>query len=130
MRRLLLGMSQTKLADAVDITFQQVQKYENGTNRVSASTMQEFANILNVPVSFFFEGAPEIRVTGNGKVSKKAATTPAYVTTFLSRREGHAIMKAFAQISDRTVWGRLVALAKELAGNGGSLKSIKGGPRR
>src|SRR5476649_343146 len=56
MRRMMLGMSQTKLGDALGITFQQVQKYENGANRVSASRLQHTAHILQVPVSFFFEG--------------------------------------------------------------------------
>lgn len=58
MRRMMLSMSQEKLADGLDLTFQQVQKYEKGTNRIGASRMQQIANILQVPVSFFFEGAP------------------------------------------------------------------------
>src|SRR5674476_498199 len=58
MRRQALGKSQTWLADAVDLTFQQIQKYEKGTNRIGSSRLQQFANILDVPVSFFFEGAP------------------------------------------------------------------------
>ena len=58
MRRLMLGMSQAYIADAVGVTFQQVQKYEKGTNRVSASRLQHLSQILQVPVPFFFEGAP------------------------------------------------------------------------
>ena len=58
MRRMMLGMSQEKLGDALGLTFQQVQKYEKGTNRIGASRLQQISNILQVPVSFFFEGAP------------------------------------------------------------------------
>jgi transcriptional regulator with XRE-family HTH domain len=58
MRRMMLAMSQEKLGDALGLTFQQVQKYEKGTNRIGASRLQAIANILQVPVSFFFEGAP------------------------------------------------------------------------
>jgi DNA-binding XRE family transcriptional regulator len=58
MRRMMLGMSQGKLGDALDLTFQQVQKYEKGTNRIGASQLQHISHILQVPVAFFFEGAP------------------------------------------------------------------------
>ena len=68
MRRLMLGMSQGKLGDKLGITFQQVQKYEKGTNRVSASRLQAMSDILQVPVPFFFEGAPQIA----GRVRKGA----------------------------------------------------------
>src|SRR3972149_1752114 len=60
MRRMMLSMSQEKLGDALGLTFQQVQKYEKGTNRIGASRLQAIANILQVPVSFFFEGAPHV----------------------------------------------------------------------
>ena len=63
MRRMMLGMSQEKLGDSLGLTFQQVQKYEKGTNRIGASRLQQISNILQVPVSFFFEGAPNSRVT-------------------------------------------------------------------
>lgn len=58
MRRMMLSMSQEKMGDAVGLTFQQIQKYEKGTNRIGASRLQQFANVLQVPVAFFFEGAP------------------------------------------------------------------------
>ena len=61
MRRLMLGMSQTALADGLDLTFQQIQKYEKGVNRVGASRLQQIAHILRVPVEFFFEGGPGSR---------------------------------------------------------------------
>src|SRR6266478_9270897 len=59
MRRKMLSMSQTKLGDALGITFQQVQKYENGTNRIGASRLEQISHVLQVPVAFFFEGAPD-----------------------------------------------------------------------
>src|SRR5882672_9246928 len=81
MRRLLLGRSQTNLAEVLGITFQQVQKYEKGTNRVSASRLQQISDTLQVPVPFFFEGAPLLpgQHKGNG-----SAPSPAYVTDFLA----------------------------------------------
>src|ERR1700693_3545019 len=62
MRRLMLSMSQEKLCTALGLTFQQVQKYEKGTNRVSASRLQQLSNILQVPIPFFFEGAPQVQL--------------------------------------------------------------------
>ena len=69
MRRMMLGMSQEKLGDALGLTFQQVQKYEKGANRIGASRLQQISLILQVPVSFFFEGAPAPpgRPTGTGR---------------------------------------------------------------
>ena len=64
MRRMMLGMSQEKLGDSLSLTFQQVQKYEKGTNRIGASRLQQISYILQVPVSFFFEGAPNVAVSG------------------------------------------------------------------
>src|ERR1700751_4114459 len=60
MRRMMLAMSQEKLGDALGLTFQQVQKYEKGTNRIGASRLQQISHILQVPVAFFFEGAPHV----------------------------------------------------------------------
>jgi transcriptional regulator with XRE-family HTH domain len=67
MRRLMLNMSQTKLGDALGLTFQQVQKYEKGTNRMGASRLQHLSQILQVPVPFFFEGAPTMQQQRNGQ---------------------------------------------------------------
>src|ERR1700689_2334712 len=83
MRRMMPGMSQTELGDAVNITFQQVQKYEKGTNRVSASRMQQFGKILNVPVTYFFDGAPAAKLVGV-KSSSNGAGTPEYINDFLA----------------------------------------------
>jgi transcriptional regulator with XRE-family HTH domain len=64
MRRLMLDMSQTDIADALGLTFQQVQKYEKGSNRISASRLQQLSQILQVPVPFFFEARRPRRVCG------------------------------------------------------------------
>src|SRR6201999_1999097 len=66
MRRMMLSMSQEKLADGLRLTFQQVQKYEKGTNRIGSSRLQQIADILQVPVAFFFEGAPRLQIVGDG----------------------------------------------------------------
>jgi transcriptional regulator with XRE-family HTH domain len=76
MRRMMLAMSQEKLGDALGLTFQQVQKYEKGTNRIGASRLQQISHILQVPVAFFFEGAPNLHGTSDGI---KDAPSPAYV---------------------------------------------------
>src|SRR3954464_10767035 len=87
MRRMMLSMSQEKLGDALGLTFQQVQKYEKGTNRIGASRLQQISNILQVPVSFFFEGAPNMPGhTGSGGMSE--APSPAYVSDFLATSDG------------------------------------------
>src|SRR5215472_1417741 len=107
MRRMMLSMSQEKLGDALDLTFQQVQKYEKGTNRIGASRLQQISHILQVPVAFFFEGAPASpdRPAGMGE-----APSPAYVSDFLASSEGLALTKAFMRIKDPKVRRRIVDL--------------------
>src|SRR5688572_17234641 len=82
MRRMMLSMSQEKLGDALGLTFQQVQKYEKGTNRIGASRLQQISQILQVPVSFFFEGAPS--APGHQTEGMSEAASPAYVSVFLA----------------------------------------------
>jgi transcriptional regulator with XRE-family HTH domain len=116
MRRMILDMSQTTLADGVGITFQQIQKYEKGTNRVSASRLQQFAKLLEVPISFFFDGAPAVKVRGGGKISRQEAESPAYVADFLASQDGQKIIKSFTQIKDQTLRRRIVLLVEQLVG--------------
>ena len=97
MRRMMLGMSQEKLGDALGLTFQQVQKYEKGTNRIGASRLQQISNILQVPVSFFFEGAPN---SANPESGFDEAPSPAYVSDFLATSDGLALTRAFMRIKD------------------------------
>ena len=113
MRRMMLSMSQEKLGDALDLTFQQVQKYEKGTNRIGASRLQQIAHILQVPVEFFFEGAPTgvTNPTGLGE-----APSPAYVSDFLASSEGLALTRAFTRITDPRVRRRIVDLVEAIVG--------------
>ncbi len=111
LRRTMLGMSQEKLGESLGITFQQIQKYEKGTNRVGASRLQNIATILNVPVSFFFEDAP-----GEGAGASGAEPSSSnYVVDFLSSSEGLQLNRAFVKISDQKVRRKLVDLVKALA---------------
>jgi transcriptional regulator with XRE-family HTH domain len=110
MRRMMLGMSQTTLANGLNLTFQQVQKYEKGTNRISASRLQHISQILQLPVTFFFEGTP-----GQSK-AKDDAPSPDYVTDFLATRNGLALTKAFMKIKDAKLRRNIVHLVEELAG--------------
>jgi transcriptional regulator with XRE-family HTH domain len=114
MRRMMLGMSQEKLGDALGLTFQQVQKYEKGTNRIGASRLQQISYILQVPVAFFFEGAPNVpatmRIEGMGE-----APSPAYVSDFLATSDGLSLTKAFMRISDSKLRRRIVDLVEQIA---------------
>jgi len=114
MRRMMLAMSQEKLGDALGLTFQQVQKYEKGTNRIGASRLQQISHILQVPVSFFFEGAPTValavRADGMGE-----APSPAYVSDFLATSDGLALTKAFMRIGDSKLRRRIVDLVEQIA---------------
>ena len=111
MRRMTLDMSQTKLADGIGITFQQVQKYEKGTNRMGASRLQQMANILHVPITFFFDGAP-----GQSKLDGKAQS-PAFVTEFLASSDGLALTRAFTRLSNGKLRRSIVALVEQIAGD-------------
>ena len=79
-RRMMLGMNQTKLGNAVGLTFQQIHKYEKGTCRIGGSRLQQFAHILYVPIPFFFEGLPQV----SGSSEEGAAPSAAYVDDFLA----------------------------------------------
>ena len=113
MRRMMLGMSQEKLGDALDLTFQQVQKYEKGTNRIGASRLQQISHILQVPVSFFFEGAPAM---AGPRIDPDAAPSPAYVAEFLASSDGLALTRAFMRIDDAKVRRRIVDLVEAIVG--------------
>jgi len=115
MRRMMLGMSQEKLGDALGLTFQQVQKYEKGTNRIGASRLQQIAQILQVSVSFFFEGAPTIQ-SPNRQEGMAEAPSPAYVSDFLATSDGLALTKAFMRIPDSKLRRRIVDLVEQIAG--------------
>lgn len=113
MRRMMLSMSQEKLGDALGLTFQQVQKYEKGTNRIGASRLQQISNILQVPVSFFFEGAPDgaNEASGFGE-----APSPTFVSDFLATSDGLALTRAFQRIEDAKLRRKIVDLVEQIAG--------------
>ena len=113
MRRMMLSMSQEKLGDALGLTFQQVQKYEKGTNRIGASRLQQIAQILQVPVSFFFEGAPHSPGHSGGMGE---APSPAYVADFLATSDGLSLTKAFMRIKNGKLRRRIVELVEQIAG--------------
>jgi transcriptional regulator with XRE-family HTH domain len=114
--RLAKGLSQTELADELGVTFQQVQKYEKGTNRIGASRLQQISHILQVPVAFFFEGAPNLHGSTEGM---KEAPSPAYVSDFLATSEGLSLTKAFMRIKEPKLRRRIVDLVEEIAGEDG-----------
>jgi transcriptional regulator with XRE-family HTH domain len=112
MRRVLLGMSQEKLGEALGLTFQQVQKYEKGTNRIGASRLQQISKALGVPPSFFFDGLP----TGDTHPTGFSESGSSHVVKFLSTTEGIQLNKAFARIRDPRVRKRIIDLVVSLAG--------------
>jgi len=113
MRRMMLSMSQEKLGGALGLTFQQVQKYEKGTNRIGASRLQQISHILQVPVAFFFEGAPVAQAPAEGF---SEAPSPSYVSDFLATSDGLALTKAFMEIKEPRLRRRIVDLVEEIAG--------------
>jgi transcriptional regulator with XRE-family HTH domain len=112
MRRIMLGMSQEKLGEALGLTFQQVQKYEKGTNRVGASRIQQISEILQVPVSFLFEGGPSAAASPDGF---SEGTSPAYGSDFLATSEGLALTRAFTRITDAKLRRSIVDVVEQIA---------------
>lgn len=106
---MMLDMSQQRLADEIGLTFQQVQKYEKGINRMGASRLQQIANALQVPVTFFFDAAP-----GQTEVSGEASSS-SYVAEFLATSDGLALTKAFMQIKNSKLRRKIVEVVNEVA---------------
>ena len=115
LRRMMLGMSQEKLGEQLGITFQQIQKYEKGTNRIGASRLQHIARVLSVPVSFFFEDAPPTPNMGAPGIEEPSSTN--YVVDFLSSSEGIQLNKAFVRIKDAQQRRRVIDLVRSMAGD-------------
>jgi transcriptional regulator with XRE-family HTH domain len=114
MRRIMLGMSQEKLGEGLGLTFQQIQKYEKGTNRIGASRIQQISEILRVPVSFLFEGSP-----GSSAAARDFgdAPSPTYIADFLATAEGLALIRAFTLIPNIKLRRAIVDMV-ELIGGG------------
>jgi transcriptional regulator with XRE-family HTH domain len=118
MRRMILGLSQSNLGETCGISFQQVQKYEKGTNRVSASRLQQFAKYLDVPVSFFFEGLSSERSTQANKPDDLAQQ-------LLATRDGIDLTKAFIAINDQSLRRSIVAMAEKIANQQAARKRVR-----
>ena len=102
LRRTLMGLSQTKLGEAVGLTFQQIQKYERGGNRMGASRLLEFSQILDIPVSFFFDDMTE-EVTATGGRRTAPSEVPKPEGDPLTRRESLELVRAYYGIGDPKV---------------------------
>ncbi|MGM4982776.1 MULTISPECIES: helix-turn-helix domain-containing protein [Rhizobium] len=111
-RRLMLGMSQERLAEQIGVTFQQVQKYEKGTNRIGASRLQAIANVLAVPVAFFFQqdNTQPLNTDGLGAINGLED-----LSEFLTSKEGLSLNKAFMKINDPGIRQSVLTLIKSLS---------------
>jgi len=111
---MMLSMSQEKLGEHLGITFQQIQKYEKGTNRIGASRLQHIARVLSVPVSFFFEDAPGGSPEPVDGIGEPQSAT--YVVDFLSSSEGLQLNRAFVRIKDAKLRRKIIDLVKAMGG--------------
>jgi transcriptional regulator with XRE-family HTH domain len=114
MRRKMLAMSQEELGAALGLSFQQVQKYESGTNRIGAGRLQQISHILQVPVAFFFEGAPNASAPHG---SNGSAWSMAQIDDFVSDSDGLRLIGAFMRIDNAGLRRRVVMLVQEIAGD-------------
>lgn len=128
LRRNMLGLSQEKLGSAIGLTFQQVQKYERGANRIGASRLHELSRVLDVPVSFFFDDMDPVRAPAiPGGFAEPPAE--AFDSDPLRRRETAELVDAYYAIEDTAVRRRLLELARALAAEGGSTTRETPAPR-
>ncbi len=116
LRRTLLGMSQEKLGDALGLTFQQVQKYERGANRIGASRLYDLSHVLDVPVSFFFDDIKAETVeAAQGDPSRREPGNGGYEPDPMMRRETLELVRAYYRIPDMQIRRRLFDLTKAIA---------------
>lgn len=114
LRRMLLGMSQERLGDNMGLTFQQVQKYEKGVNRIGASRLFHISKILDVPVAFFFEEAPYDEEAGAAP-GMAEPQSEAFILEFLNTREGLELNRSFAKVRDAKVRKSIVDLVRAIS---------------
>lgn len=117
LRRMLLGMSQEKLAEQLGLTFQQVQKYEKGVNRIGASRLFDLAHVLGVPIQFFYEDLVDGGAANASSPGFAERGPEAFVVDFLATREGLELNKAFVRIEDARVRRSIIELVRSLAGD-------------
>lgn len=125
LRRTLLGMSQEKLGEAIGLTFQQVQKYERGANRIGASRLFDLSRVLDVPVSYFFDDmADQVQAQSPVNIIKGSAGLSEEPATFeadpMTKRETLELVRAYYNITDPQVRKRVYELAKALAAVSGT----------
>ena len=113
LRRMLIGMSQEKLGEMLGLTFQQVQKYEKGVNRIGAGRLFQVAHILGVPIDYFYEGVNSVSEEAPGFAEPGGTSPP--VMEFLSSGEGLQLSLAFMKIKDPKVRKRVLDLVKSLS---------------
>jgi transcriptional regulator with XRE-family HTH domain len=121
-QRINLSMTQQDFGKRLNISFQQVQKYEKGQNRVSAGRLHQICGVLKVPLSFMFDGGP---AGSFDPAQPKITKTPAYINELLATREGLDLIKAFTRIEDAELRGKIVTVVRLLAGGG----KVSGRPR-
>ncbi len=114
LRRTLLGMSQEKLGRALGLTFQQIQKYERGANRIGSSRLYKLSRIMDVPVSFFFEEMPDETASRARALREKTGET--FKTEQLSKRETLELVRAYYRIENPKVRKRIFELVKAVGG--------------
>lgn len=123
LRRMTLGMSQERLGRLLGLTFQQVQKYEKGANRIGASRLYAIARILDAPVQFFFEEMPDSAIASLSPATGASGAEPRgegepRVAEFVSTAEGLELNRSFQRITDQATRRRLADLVRSVAGEG------------
>ena len=119
-RRTLLGMSQTTLGDATGVAFQQMQKYERGTNRISSSRLYALARVLDVPIAYFFDDmSSEVATSSPTLGGGRAKKPPSYEPDPMARRETLELVRAYYKMRDPQLRKRLRELTKALGAAAG-----------
>ncbi len=115
-RRTLLGMSQTTLGEAIGVSFQQMQKYERGTNRISASRLFDLLRVLDVPLEYFFDDMPTAVAASSPATEKRGRVKepPSYELDPMAKRETLELVRAYYKISDPEIRKHLFAMTKTL----------------
>ncbi len=120
LRRTLLGMSQEKLGDAIGLTFQQVQKYERGANRIGSSRLFDLSRVLDVPIEFFFDEMPDDVAASSPAQTRGMAEEPvSYELDPMAKRETLELVRAYYKITDPHVRKQLFELTKALGAAAG-----------
>jgi transcriptional regulator with XRE-family HTH domain len=124
MRRVEIGMSQQTLGEQIDLTFQQIQKYEKGMNRIGASRLQQIGKILGVPASYFFEGAP------GGREGAESGGSATGFLELLGTRDGQALIGSFSKIPDAELRRSIVHIVEHLAKSDPPMRPRRAKPKR